>query len=247
MNRQFKNTLRDRLGNYLESKKSATLIEMVLIFGIVLLFIQVVTPFFQGNQMMQQGVVWLANVIMIALVCFGQWLRRSNFRDLGLVLPIWNWKIYLKIVLWSFLLFVIALLSFILGSVIMSILTGTTAQPDVDNYLYLRENPWIFLVSLLGVYLVSSFGEEVVYRGFLIQRISWLLEGIKFGKTCSVLISAVIFGLAHYTWGITGMVQTGFMGLVLGTFHIRFTNSLIILILAHVYMDTLLLASIYLG
>lgn len=247
MNHQFKNTLRDRLKNHLESKRSAALIEIALIFGIVFLFIQMAVPFFQGNQLAQQLIVWFANVLMIALVYFGQWLRRSNFHSLGLVLPVWSWKTYLKIVTWSLLLFVIALLSFILGSVVMSMLTGVTAQPDVDNYQYLKENPWIFLASLLGVYLVSSFGEELVYRGFLIQRISWLLDGLKFGKTYAVLISAVVFGLAHYTWGIAGMVQTSFMGLVLGTFHARFKNRLIIPILAHAYMDTLLLGSIYLS
>lgn len=247
MKRQFKNRVRDRLGNHLESRRWATLIEVILIFGIVLMFIRIVTPFFQGNQILQQGFVGLANIILIALVYFGQWLRRLNFRDLGLVVPVWNWRTYLKIILWSSLLFVIALFSFVLGSVVMTLLAGTTAQPDVDSYQYVKENPWIFIITLLGVYLVSSFGEELVYRGFLIQRISSVLEDVKFGKTYSVLISALIFGLAHYTWGVTGMVQTGFMGLVLGTFYIRFTKALIILILAHMFMDTLLLASIYLA
>ncbi len=245
MNRKFKNSLRDRLGNYLESKKYAALMETLFIFGVVFLFIQMAAPFFQGNQLAQQLIVWFANVIMIALVCLGQWLRKSNFRDLGLVLPIWNWKTYLKIVLWSFFLFVIALLSFVLGSMVMSILTGVTSQPDVESYQYLKDNPWIFMVSLLGVYLVSSFGEELVYRGFLIHRVSLVLKGLKFGKTYAILISALIFGLAHYTWGVTGIVQTSFMGLVLGTFHVQFKNKLIVLILAHAYMDTLLLGSIY--
>lgn len=247
MDRQFKNTLRDRLGNYLESKKSATLMEVVLIFEVVFLFIQMVAPFFQGSQLAQQLIVWFANVIMIALVCFGQWLRRSNFRDLGLVLPVWSGKTYLKIILWSFLIGIITILSFVLGSVGMSMLMGATAQPDVSNYDYLKDNPEIFVLSLLGVYLVSSFGEELVYRGFLIHRVSLMLKGAKFEKTYAVLISAVIFGLAHYTWGITGMVQTSFMGLILGTFHVRFKNKLIVLILAHAYMDTLLLGSIYLS
>ncbi len=246
MSRQFRSTLRDRLGNHLESKKFTTLIEIIFIFGIVFLFIRIV-PFFQDNQFAQQLIVWFANVLMITLVGFGQWLRGLNFRDLGLVLPVWSGKTYLKIVLWSFLICIITISSFILGSVVMSVLTGANAQPDVGNYQYLKDNPGIFVLSLLGVYLVSSFGEELVYRGFLIHRISALLKGVKFGKIYAVVISALIFGLAHYTWGVTGMVQTSFMGLVLGTFHVRFKNKLIVLILAHAYMDTLLFASIYLS
>ncbi|WP_299530283.1 CPBP family glutamic-type intramembrane protease [Ulvibacterium sp.] len=245
MDHQFWDTLRDKLGRHLKSNKSATLIEILLIFGIVFLIIRMIVPFFKGNQFMQQGVVWLANVLMIALVFFGQWLRRANFGDLGLVLPIWSSKTYLKMVLWSLFLFVITLLSFVLGSIVMSVLTVAPAQPDVEGYQYLKENPWAFMVSLLGIYLVSSFGEELVYRGFLIQRISWLLEGTKFQRTYAILISALVFCLAHYSWGVSGMVQTGFMGLVLGTFHIRYKNRMIVLILAHAYMDTLLLGSIY--
>jgi len=32
----------------------------------------------------------------------------------------------------------------------------------------------------------------------------------------AVLISAILFGLAHFEWGLMGMVQTGFMGLARG-------------------------------
>ncbi len=71
------------------------------------------------------------------------------------------------------------------------------------------------LVSLVSIFIVSSFGEEVVYRGFLINRISEIGDGTKNAIRLSVIISALVFGLAHFGWGLMGIRQTTFMGLAL--------------------------------
>ena len=77
-------------------------------------------------------------------------------------------------------------------------------------------NFWMLLLTLSGVYIVASFGEEVIYRAFLINRITELGLNTKGGKIIAVILSAIIFGLAHYNWGLMGVVQTTFMGLALG-------------------------------
>ena len=61
------------------------------------------------------------------------------------------------------------------------------------------------------------------------------------------MISSVVFGLIHYTWGPAGMVQTGFMGLALGVCYLALGRRLWPLILAHAYLDTLLLVPIALA
>ena len=62
-----------------------------------------------------------------------------------------------------------------------------------------------------------------------------------------MILSAIIFGLIHYKWGPMGMVQTGFMGLVLGICYIKLKRRLWILVLAHAYLDTILMTQLYLG
>ena len=42
----------------------------------------------------------------------------------------------------------------------------------MSSYEYLQGNLPMLLLSLAGVYIVSSFGEEVLYRGFLINRLA---------------------------------------------------------------------------
>ena len=139
------------------------------------------------------------------------------------------------------------MLGFMIGSIIMVNITGMPQQADMSSYEFLKGNPGMLVLTLMGVYIVSSFGEEVIYRAFLINRISELgLDG-KTGRVITLIISATIFGLAHYSWGPMGIVQTGFMGLALGICYLWFKKRLWYLVIAHAYMDTILMVQLYLA
>ena len=105
----------------------------------------------------------------------------------------------------------------------------------------------MLILTLIGTYIVASFGEEVIYRGFIINRLTELGLDSKIGRVIVIFISALIFGLAHYQWGPMGIVQTGFMGSVLGFFYLKLKKRIWILVLAHAYMDTILLVQMYLA
>jgi membrane protease YdiL (CAAX protease family) len=117
----------------------------------------------------------------------------------------------------------------------------------MSGYDYLKGNLPMFLLSLAGVYIGSSFGEEVVYRGFLINRIAEIGNRSKPMWFIAIIISSVIFGLAHFQWDIIGIFQTSLTGLVLSTAYVLTKRNLLVLILAHVYLDTLLLLPLYLA
>ena len=105
----------------------------------------------------------------------------------------------------------------------------------------------LFLVSLAAIYVVSSLGEEVVYRGFLINRLEELFGGGRKATWVAVILSSLIFGLAHFGWGIVGVVQTTFMGFALAGSYLLFRRNLWILVAAHAYMDTVLIVPMYFG
>ena len=153
----------------------------------------------------------------------------------------------MKMFLLSLLVFVLAVAGFIIGSIVMANITGIPESANMSGYDYLKDNIGMLLLTLGGVYIVSSFGEEVVYRAFLINRIAELGQGKKNATIIAVILSSIIFGLAHYEWGPMGIVQTGFMGLALGICYIKLKKRLWILILAHVYMDTILMVQMYLA
>ena len=129
----------------------------------------------------------------------------------------------------------------------MANITGIPENADFSGYDFLRDNLGMFILTLIGVYIASSFGEEVIYRAFLINRISEIGNNTKRAGVVAVILSSVIFGLIHFDWGPMGIVQTGFMGLVLGICYIKLKKRLWILILAHAYMDTVLMVQMYMA
>jgi membrane protease YdiL (CAAX protease family) len=128
----------------------------------------------------------------------------------------------------------------------MANIVGMPEKADMSGYDFLSESLATFILVLVGVYIVSSFGEEIIYRGFLINRIAEL-GGEQTAWKMAVVISSVIFGLIHYSWGPAGVVQTGFMGLALGISYLVVGRNLWVTILAHLYMDTILFVQLYLA
>jgi hypothetical protein len=61
----------------------------------------------------------------------------------------------------------------------------------------------------------------------------------------AVIINAIVFGLAHSEWNISGVAQTGCMGLAMGVSYLVVGRNLWVTILAHAYMDTILLVQMY--
>jgi hypothetical protein len=121
-----------------------------------------------------------------------------------------------------------------------NVVAGAPAA-DANGYDYLQGNLQMLLVALAAVYVVSSFGEEALYRGFLINRVMGLVGHTRAASAMAILASAVVFGLAHFDWGIVGIVQTAFMGPVLAVGYVVTKRNLWALVLAHACMDTLLL------
>ena len=182
---------------------------------------------------------------MLVTVFTGIKLRGEGLNHFGFSFNKITWKIGLKMLLQSILVFILATAGFIIGSIIMANITGVPEGSNMGAYDYLKDNLGMLLLTLFGVYIVASFGEEVIYRAFLINRISELGLNSKVGKTIVVIISAIVFGLAHYSWGPMGIVQTSFMGLALSLCYFFLKKRIWVLILAHAYMDTILMLQLY--
>ncbi|MGB5326382.1 MAG: CPBP family intramembrane glutamic endopeptidase, partial [Pseudomonadales bacterium] len=141
-----------------------------------------------------------------------------------------------------------ALAAFIVASIPMVNLGFSVEKADMSSYSWLQGDFTMLILALPAVYLVSAVGEEVIYRGFLITRLLELGNSNRRSfSACTIVFSAVVFGLIHFGWGLMGIVQTTCMGLVLAAAYLLLQRNLWPLILAHGYMDTVLLVQIYLG
>lgn len=96
-------------------------------------------------------------------------------------------------------------------------------------------------VSTLAAYLIimgliwttNAFGEEMVFRAFMMSRISELLGGSRFAWILAAIVQATIFGLGHAYQGTMGIVITGMVGLVFGLGYLLSRRNLWPVIIAH--------------
>jgi membrane protease YdiL (CAAX protease family) len=117
------------------------------------------------------------------------------------------------------------------------------------------EERWGNIVGNLPVYLMwmaigwtsAAFGEEIFFRGYLIDRIGKLLPDTRWASLVSILIPALVFGIAHaYYQGIRGLVVTGLIGLALGALYLVNKRNLWPNIIAHGAVDSLAFTAMYL-
>lgn len=235
------------LGQQLQTKRLFKVGEILLVFIAAFVFIKLMNPLAGDHPVKKQAVIWLANILMLSIVWIGLKLRGESWKNFGLSFKSVSWRDGLKAFLLSLLVFALAAIGFIVGSIIMANITGIPEGSNMSSYDYLKDNVGMLILTLVGVYIVSSFGEEVIYRAFLINRISELGQGTKKGMWLAVIFSSIVFGLVHYDWGPMGIGQTAFMGLALGICYIKLKKRLWILVLAHAYMDTILMIQMYMA
>jgi uncharacterized protein len=101
----------------------------------------------------------------------------------------------------------------------------------------------LYLLFLIPVgWGSAAFGEELLVRGFVMNRLALL-----FGIRWAVVLQAFLFALGHAYQGVTGMVSLFVVGLLLGLVYLRAPRNLWPAIAAHGIIDTISLSLIYLG
>ncbi len=162
----------DRLRDQLRTNKFAKIIEIISIFFVAFIIIKIFAQPDSDNLIYNQAVIWIVYIIMFTMVWMGLRIRGENWQDFGLSFKKISLKGALKVFLLSLLVFALGVAGFVIGSIIMANITGIPESADMSSYAFLKDNIWALFLSLASVYIISSFGEEVIYRAFLITRIS---------------------------------------------------------------------------
>ncbi|GGE75014.1 CPBP family intramembrane glutamic endopeptidase [Priestia taiwanensis] len=105
-------------------------------------------------------------------------------------------------------------LAYLLPDYVMASLEGE----NFEN----KEHPFMMLFDFLLIVILAPIVEEVIFRGFLLHRLSY-----KFGMVKAVIISSVLFGLFHFN--LFGSIT---FALVCAILYIK-TKNLLVPILAH--------------
>ncbi len=142
----------------------------------------------------------------------------------------------------------------LIGTVFVGIVAGNffglflSSVDSVSRTGDLEGNFVHFLLWVALGWIVGGFAEEMLMRGFLLNRAESMLGNARCKTPVAVVFQAAMFGLVHYyNRGLQGALTITMVGLALGTFYIWFGRNLWPTILAHGLVDTLSFLEDYLG
>lgn len=119
------------------------------------------------------------------------------------------------------------------------------ADPVNQAYHHLAGNTAALPGMLYLIIIGAGFGEETVWRGWMFERLGRLLGPGTAARTAIVVVTAALFGLAHYPeQGLPGVQQAIIFGILFGAIFAA-TGRLWMLICAHAAFDLTALALIY--
>ncbi len=170
------------------------------------------------------------------------WVRKIGWRRIGLTVYR-NWKITLGMGIGAGILLE-GLELFVSQPLLVKFLGK---QPDLEAFRALTGNWKQTLIFLVLAWTLAAFGEEMVYRGYLMNRVADLLNRTRSAWIVSLLAVHVGFGLAHAYQGLTGVIDEGLMGLLLGLIYLRTGRNLAVPIVAHGIQDSIDFVLIFLG
>ena len=183
----------------------------------------------------------LAYFLGIAFVLLLLWARRWEWKHIGLTKPTSWGAVWLQAIILSVLLLVVVDM---LLTPFVEVLSGQ--EIDVSGLDGIRGNFIGYAIFIVFMWVVAAFGEEFVYRGLLVKRLGSLFGNTQVAYWGAVIISSVLFGIAHRYQGISGMISTGMVGFIFGALFINSKNRLWLTILTHGVYDVIGITLIYL-
>jgi CAAX protease family protein len=140
---------------------------------------------------------------------------------------------------------IMELIELYLSQPLLMRITGT--PPDLSDFAALRGNPKLLALGLSLAWTLAAFGEEMVWRGYLMNRVAGLGNRTRTAWIISLVLVNSVFGLAHSYQGVTGIIDEGFMGLLLGVVYLATGCNLAVPIVAHGVGDSIDLLLLFLG
>ena len=179
-------------------------------------------------------------LFVIGLVSFH--LRDGSWTAMGLGRPE-SWRRSILIALAA------AFLRIVLSAIVVDPLTEhfwpAAKAPAGMNEI--RGHIWVALRWLGIVWTFAAFGEEIGYRGYLVNRASEAAGGKRVGYWLGVVAVAVLFGYGHYYKGPAGIIDSGMAGLILGAAYLLSGRNLWACVLAHGMIDTVGVIAVFFG
>ena len=178
-------------------------------------------------------------ILLLLLASQSLWVRGLGWSDVGLRRPA-----SLRRVLWQ--ASAAALLILVSVRFVIVPVAGWLAGVPVDlSALGESGETRAFQIWLAQAWTLAAFGEEMVFRGYLIRRLLDIAGDSPAGRAAGLVLSSILFGLAHGYQGWAGVIATGTIGALLASLYFVASRNLWPVILCHGLVDTVALSLIY--
>ena len=182
-------------------------------------------------------------VIVLSVLGFiSMRLRDGGWFAMGFKRPA-SWRRILLIAL------VAAILRILLGQFLIEPVTGLfwpkPSPPALANEI--TGNVKIAFVGLLLVWTFAAFGEEIVYRGYLLTRAADVGKRSELAYWIGIVLVSILFGYGHYYKGAAGVIDSGVAGVILGSAYMLAGRNLWASIFAHGFIDTFAVIDAFFG
>jgi CAAX protease family protein len=180
--------------------------------------------------------------ILVVLGLVSMRLRNGSFAALGFRRPD-SWRRVVLIALAA------AAVRVVLGQFVIDPLTALVWPPAVApaGVESIAGDIGTALAYLGIVWTFAAFGEEVAYRGYLMNRAAEAGGRTPAAWWIAVVVVAILFGYGHFYKGPSGIVDSGVAGLILGAAYLVSGRNLWTTVLAHGFIDTFGVVCLYFG
>lgn len=217
--------------------KSAALIDLVIVVGVLVAVKQSVLPF----SVVYAGPASTFSAMIAAT--FLLYRRGSKWSDLGLRWP-QSWPKTLGLTAAVFVAFL--LVAGAGGAVVGQFFPDIGASGRFD---FVKGNLIGYLTVMALVWTHGSFFEELLFRAFIITKGEVALGGTRAATLGAVVLAAIFFGYRHYYYqGMHGAIITGLIGLLFGLIYIWIgRRNILPLVFAHGVANSIAQTSRFLG
>jgi membrane protease YdiL (CAAX protease family) len=172
-------------------------------------------------------------LIILALAFASLGVRREGFSSFGFRRVARPWKLVGTVFLFA------AGWSVVQLAVVMPIANHVSGKKqDLSDFAGLQGNVGMLLGLLVLSWTLAALGEELAYRGYLQTRIVDLFGPGTTGVVIAVLLSSLLFGVAHSEQGAVGVVATALDAVVFSVLRYRY-KTLWAAVLAHGFNNTI--------
>jgi len=203
---------------------------LVLLFFIALTYVAPVVANINQDHpaSLKEVIISLGMVASLAIAAILFLLRifyGERFKDLNLKRGSW-WK---DVLVGIFLTVVTLGTLYFLGPIINRILPRAPHSSWGDILPGLGQEPLLLILFVIGPVLTISVVWEELSRVFLLSR-WWKITSGTAWRWLGVLVSAALWGLAHFYQGPSGMVNVAITGIILAFVYLRFGRVLPLII-----------------